>query len=308
MSSDTPFNYFYTLIYLKIMQTWIIYALLSALAAGVHSFMFKVVIERNYSPNLVNALGYLLGVILMWGYVYYLTSTWIIFPKEELIFVGIFAFLNALFYNLSVLTRIKSLRNIDTVIFFPLYKTFWPILVTMISIFVFKEYLSFKEALWIVIGICIPLMLLTKTENKIQKNLSQGLIFLLITVLFSTIGVASAKIVAFYEYSLDLFIFMTFTIGMLLSWVSYLYEKNIQGKTYNSKGLTLFVTVLWITHIASYFFFAKALEWNFAIVFTINSFYILIPIILSIVFYWEHFNMKKAIVIILSIISILLFI
>jgi uncharacterized membrane protein len=51
-----------------------------------------------------------------------------------------------------------------------------------------------------------------------------------------------------------------------------------------------------------------AVTWNFAVAFTINSFSILIPIILSIIFYWEHFNLKKWMVIVLSIVSILLFI
>ena len=56
-----------------------------------------------------------------------------------------FAFGNVLFYFLSMLTRMEGMRNIDTVIFYPLYKTISPVLVTLVSFFFFQEVLSLKE-------------------------------------------------------------------------------------------------------------------------------------------------------------------
>jgi hypothetical protein len=44
-------------------------------------------------------------------------------------------------------------------------------MVTAISLLYFGEYLSFKESMGIIIGITIPLMLITKAEDRIQKNL-----------------------------------------------------------------------------------------------------------------------------------------
>jgi len=41
-----------------------------------------------------------------------------------------------------------------------------------------------------------------------------------------------------------------------------------------------------------------------AIVYTVNSFYILIPIILSVIIYKEHFNLRKALAIGLSIVAL----
>ena len=58
----------------------------------------------------------------------------------------------------------------------------------------------------------------------------------------------------------------------------------------------------------SFLTFTKAVEWNLAIVYTINSFSILVPIILSVIFYKEEMTYKKAFVIFLSVISMLLFI
>jgi uncharacterized membrane protein len=42
------------------------------------------------------------------------------------------------------------------------------------------------------------------------------------------------------------------------------------------------------------------------IVYTINSLYILLPIILAIIFYGEHWNVRKAVAIILSVLALAL--
>jgi uncharacterized membrane protein len=72
--------------------------------------------------------------------------------------------------------------------------------------------------------------------------------------------------------------------------------------------MVIFGFLIGIFHFLAFMTFQKALTGNLAVVFTINSFSILIPIILSIIFYKDHFNKKKAFVIALSIVSIILFI
>lgn len=287
------------------METWIIFALLSAIAAWLHNFMFKMVAERNYDPNLINAYGYIIGVVVMSFY-------FILFPqnftRDDYLIVWALAFCNSLFFNLSIISRVQSMKNIDTVIFFPLYKTVWPILVTLLSLFFFWENLTEKEFLWIILWICVPLMLITHTENKIQKNLYYWIILMLVTVVLSTISASSAKMVEFVGRSLDLFIFLTFVFGMTMSFMSYFLQSTKKRVSYKKENIFKFCFLIGIFHISSFIFFSKALAWNFAIAFTINSFSILIPIILSIIFYGEHFNFKKGIVIALSIVSILLFI
>jgi len=44
-------------------------------------------------------------------------------------------------------------------------------MVTGISLFVFSETLETNDILGIIAGISVPLLLITKTENRIQKNL-----------------------------------------------------------------------------------------------------------------------------------------
>ena len=211
-----------------------------------------------------------------------------------------------LFFYLSVLTRIKSMENIDNVIFYPLYKTFWPILVTLISIFYFKESLDFYESLWIVLGICIPLLLISRAESKLQKNLFLWIMFMLLTALVWAVAPIFVKLANNQWFDTMTYVFISFVIGIFFSYLWFVYEKKT-NKISNQEWVGKFAIIIWVLHFMTFYSYTKAFEGNIAIAFTINSFAILIPIILSIIFYGEHFNFKKWVVIVLSIVSILLF-
>ena len=98
-------------------------------------------------------------------------------------------------------------------------------------------------------------------------------------------------------------------MGGVIAFFSYrLFKKHKKKILYNDDGLIKFSLALSIVQVIAVYSFTRALAGNLAVVFTINSFSILIPIILSIIFYKEHFNFKKGLVIVLSIVSIILFI
>lgn len=199
------------------------------------------------------------------------------------------------------------MENIDNVIFYPLYKTFWPILVTAVSIFYFHESLSFYEGLGIILWICIPLMLISRAESQRQKNLIQGLVFMLLTAGVSAIAPIFVKLANNHGYDTMTYVFLSFFMGIWFSYIGYKLETR-KKIVRNYEGVWKFALIIWALHFATFYSYTKAFEGNIAIAFTINSFAILIPIILSIIFYNEHFNFKKGVVIVLSIISILLFI
>jgi len=286
------------------METWIIWAIVSVFTWWLFHFLSKVTAERNYDSNRVNYLSYIFCTIFMW-LVLILQNN--IFPWDNFWLILIIAVGNIAFYSSSFMTRVHAMKHIDTVIFYPLYKTFWPILVTMISIVLFKESLSSKEVLWILVWICVPLLLITKKENQIQKSLYIGLIMIILTSILTSISAIMPKIIQEYSLDISLFLFLNFFIGIFFSY-ALSHMKKYKNKHYNTKWIYKFSAFMWIVNVIAFYTFIKALEWNLAIVFTINSFAILIPIILSIIFYGEHFNFKKGIVIVLSIVSILLFI
>lgn len=289
------------------METWIIYALFSGVLAWLYSFCLKVVAMRGYDTYIVTFYDYLIWATISWLYLlYYLSYSSI--AVDDAIFTIMLSAVNVIFFSLSILSRVEWMRNIDSVIFFPLYKTFWPILVTSASLFIFQETLTFKESLWIIAGIMVPIMLITKTENRIQKNLLLWVILVVVTSLLTTVSSIGIKELMIRELSVELFIFSSFAIGTLLTLIGYEVHKKKSAKRYQTRWIFKFSIWVALIHLASFIVFVLALEWNLAIVFTINSFSILVPIILSIIFYGEHFNTKKGIVIGLSIVSILLFI
>lgn len=288
------------------METWVVWAILSAVIWWFYSFSFKIIAERNYDTHLATFYSYFIASILIgiWCLIFWdLNDS---FPA--LILVIILAFLNIGFYTASIHSRVESMRSIDSVIFFPLYKTFGPIIVTGISILGFKEVLSVTDILGIIVWITVPLLLITKTENRIQKNLYKWVMFVLVTVALTSISSVLPKYVQVASLNIWIFILFSFLFGVLFSYFWYKRHEKNKKRSYNNEGLLKFAFIVWFFHAGAFYSFLRAMEGNLAVAFTINSFSILVPIILSIFFYWEHFNVKKGLVIALSIVSILLFI
>lgn len=284
------------------METWLIFSIASIFFAGMYSFLIKVAAMKNYNPSMVTGYGYLTWAVLAG---IFLVIEWL--NVSDIKAIMFFAFINVLFYFFSTLTRIESMKNIDSVIFFPVFKTVSPILVTIAGLFLFQETLSTKEIIWIILWISVPLLLIWAHENKRQIDLKKGMIFLLISsglVLVSTVMIKQVNIL---ELNVPLFVFFTMIFWYFVSIISnkIVSKKN---KNYETKNIFWFAIIMWIFHYASFYCFTRSLEGNLAVAFTVNSFAILIPIILSIIFYKDHFNLKKAFVIFLSIISIILFI
>lgn len=287
------------------METWIIYAIISAIFGWFYNFTFKILVERKYDTSYVTFISFVFSALFSWIWLtYYLINNSIIL--NELLITLLLSFINVLFFSISIFTRVESMRNIDTVIFYPIYKTFWPIIVTLLSLYFFNEVLNIKEIFWIIIGITIPLLLITSNEKTIQKNLKRWVIFILITAIFTAISSWATKELMVQNFSIELFIFTNCLMWWIINYI--IYKKNKYKKDLKHKWIIKFWMITWFFHLTSFILFTKALAWNFAIVFTINSFSILIPIILSVIIYKEHFSIKKAFIIALSIVSILLFI
>jgi multidrug transporter EmrE-like cation transporter len=258
---------------------------------------------RNYDISLLSVYSYAFWSI---GALWYMLYDG--FDFSNFILIAIMSTINVVFYFSSILTRVESMKNIDSVIFFPIFKTIGPIFITGLSFFYFWESLSLKEIIGIIIGISVPLLLISAHENKRQIYMKRWIIFLVITVLLTLVSTSMLKQMQIQNLNVPLFVFLTSLIGVPVSYIKYKYSsKKIWWQKYKTKWLLAFSFWVGLLHLLSFVTFLLALTGNLAVVFTINSFWILIPIVLSIIFYKDHFNLKKAIVIALSIISILLF-
>ncbi len=288
------------------MESWIIWAILWAIVGGVFNFLYKVIAQREYDMYVVTTYSYtvtfcisLIWYICVWNYEWDLGKNGLIFS---------IAFGNIWFYYLSVVSRVDALRNIDTVIFYPIYKTIGPIIVTIISVLYFRESLELLEIIWILVGISIPLLLINQNEKRIQKNLFRWIFFLCVTAVWASIASVFPKLANVLLVNMDLFIVYSALVWIIFSYFWYKIHHRKERMKYKTEGISKFIVVSWIIHFFAFYTYNMSMQGNLAVAYTINSFSILIPIILSIIFYWEHFNLKKGIVIALSIVSILLFI
>lgn len=279
------------------METWFLYALLSALFAGLYSFFLKISAEKNHNSSLVITYSMFsaafIAIIFIIFENYNFNLLWIVF----LVGLG-----NSIFYFISSTTRIKSLQNIDTTIFFPLYKTLGPLLMIGISVGFFLESLSQKEAFGLFLGLIIPLLLISKNENKRQTNLKKGLIYLVIATIFGVISSSLGKFITMYDLNVSLAVFASYFTGGIISLTIYKKSQNKKKHSLNKIKRTGIFNGIFL--FFSTYFFMKSTIGNLSIVYTINSFSILVPIILSILIYNEHINLRKSSAIALTILSL----
>ena len=158
------------------------------------------------------------------------------------------------------------------------------------------------------LGLTVPLMLITKAENGRQHNLAIGLGIVLVTGFISA-GVAVVNKIAI-DAAVPIFGTVLYTsLGILCTTVFIIVLKNgVRSVLMHIKNdttpLLVFYSSLRASLISLSLFamlYAYTQGGTLAVVQTVHSMYILIPIVLAIVFYNEHWNIQKVIAIILSV-------
>jgi drug/metabolite transporter (DMT)-like permease len=288
------------------MELWFWAAVIAAVLAGVSNFFFKIAAKKGYSSELFMLFSGLFSIL-------YVSTALVLFPEQLLtnkllaLFVFGFGFLAAI----AGVMKIYALRYIDSTIYFPLFKLLAPAIAIAAGVTLFGEEFSTIEWVGMLIGLLVPLMLITKSENGRQNNLLLGLLFVLIT------GVLSAVVAIMNNYAVDsgmpIFVTLLFTVlGIFCGSLSlFCYKQGITGIT-QTVAEHFNYTLLLITALRSLLiaisvglsFYAYTVGGTLAVVQTIHSMYILIPIVLAIIFYNEHWNWQKALAIMLSVVSL----
>jgi drug/metabolite transporter (DMT)-like permease len=280
------------------MEIWFRDALLSWVFAGLMLFSSKFSAEKNHSSFLVTSYSFLVCSCIS---LFLLLINWV--SLDNTLTVLILSILNWLLYMLALLVRIEWLKNITTVIYFPINKVIAPIIIMLIAWFYFKETFSYLELFWIFLWITVPLLLVWEKENKRQKNLKKWLILLVVSTIFSTLSSATWKEVVVSGYNFFFFLTVTSITWATISYIVY-HRKHKKLNDHSLSKIKRTWIISWVFLFLSIYFFMRSTVWNLGVVYTINSFSILIPIILSIIFYKEHCDKKKALAIFLSIVSL----
>ena len=290
------------------MEIWFISAVMGAVFAGFSNFLFKIAANRRYNAEVFSLYGGLAGTLLAGLIVFFVNPA---FFKLN-VFTAILL-LAGIIASLGGIIKVYALRHIDSTIFFPLFKLLSPALAIIIGVVWFAESFSLLEWLGMLIGLTVPLLLINKVENQRQNNLKAGLIMVIITALFSAIAAAMNKFSIDAEIHVLSGLFYS-SLGVLLGTIfTILYKQGIKSlvrHVHDDTSLKLFLygsfRAILINISFGFVLYAYSQEGTLSIVQTIHSMYILIPIVLSIIFYKEHWNTQKAIAIFLSVSSLAL--
>ncbi len=281
------------------MDLWFLYWVLSALFAWLASFLLKVSAEKDYNYFLFSTYSF-----FTWGisaFICYLFS-WVYI--EEIFLVIILSIMMWLSYFVVFVLRLEALQNISTTFYFLIYKVFSGIWAVIVWILFFKDILALNEIIWISLWLSVPFFIMNGKDKWEQKNLYKWVILCLLSGVFVLVSVFIWKIINLYEFNLFFYVFVWWIVWWIASLFQYKRSKLKQKTKFKIKRVAM---LNWFLTFISSYFFLKALSWNVWVVYTINSFSILIPIILSIIFYSEKLNLRKITAIALTILSMLFF-
>jgi drug/metabolite transporter (DMT)-like permease len=287
------------------MELWFIFALIAVVFGGLHVFAQKVGAARGYNSSLINS--YSAGLSSIMGFV--IAGFFEGFGELSIHMVA-WALFGGVVYIFGSNYRMDGLKHIDATVFLPLHKFVSPLFALVLGIIFFKETMTIYEWGGIILGMTVPLLLISRSESERQKNMAKGLMLLVLSAVLVAAASAINKEGTNLFSSVLLFAAITNTFGAIMGILIYrLRKKDTETEKevhHFDRGVIILSIITSVIQVISFstFMLAFAYGGSLAIVYTIHSLYIVIPIVLSIIFFGEHWNYKKMIAIIVSIAAI----
>ncbi len=286
------------------MELWFIYAVISTIGIGLSVYTHKIAAYRKYNSAAINFFGAGGSAFLLIISVFF-TTGWQPLSWGMLLL----ALVAGVVYIIGANLRLDALRYADATIVLPVHKVLSPLLVVVFGFIFLGEFFTTLEWIGIVLSLLTPLLLISRLENKRQSNLLKGLLL----IFFSS--VTAATVAYLNKIGVDLFpsalMFgaVANSIGAVFAFQQYYFRKvseDVLELPLLNKGFLCLALLGALFQFAGFtaFLLAFAEGGPLGIVYTINSLYILIPIILSVLFYNEHCNARKVVVIILSVVAL----
>lgn len=285
------------------MELWFIFALGSVLMNGLGSFSIKVAAQRGYDSSVVVFSTAVVTLLLLIPFTLSFDGVRVLTMVLALV-----AFGSGVLISGTAILKINALRHIDSTIYFPLFKMVSPAITIVLGLLLFGETFSTTEWVGLIFSLLVPLLLIHTKENARQSNLLMGLVLVLVTGLLSALSAGIQKY-ATDQFDAVLWIVFFAQLGVLFGAMTSTLLKNtptnfVKLAHDQMRGAMLFFIVWRSVAILLGFaatVYAYELGGPLGVVYTIGSLYILVPIILSIIFYDEHWDIRKICAIILSI-------
>ncbi len=288
---------------------WFIFALLSVVLSGFQTFGQKVAVHKGYDSVLQSALTALVATILS-------LVLYIVTPSAHTHLSWLFyilGFVGGIAYVLSSIARLESLKFIDSTIHFPLYKVVGPAIVAGIGIGLLGDAVSPLELLGIILSCLVPVLLISRSEHHRQKDLKLGVLFTLIaTVLAATTAGVNAYMLKGDPNLVLPIVVITCFFGFVFALCMFLRRHKIahmHGALFShlSGPFVLLASAVGVAlALSSYTYLLAVAGSDVSLVYSINAHYILIPVILSVWLYKEHWNAQKAAALVISVLALIL--
>lgn len=285
---------------MSFLAAWHGYALASVLFAGLFSFLLKVGAERAHGSAALNTVISLTSLACS-----LVGMLWVHEPLTWSLFL--LAFVNGFMYIFGSVARSDALAHIHATVFFPLYKVTGPILVLVLGVVFLGERLSALQAIGFVLAVSVPILLIDRLEHSRQKDLARGIRYLLVSTAMIGGGTVLAKI-AMSEGG-DVFTFSAIAYFVTILGTGIMHVRgNGEGKSETPwRDVFLIGIIAGVCQFLGFIMLLFAYQAGpMSIAYAINSTYILIPIVLSIWFYGEHWSARKLAAIALSCLAVIL--
>jgi drug/metabolite transporter (DMT)-like permease len=223
-----------------------------------------------------------------------------------------FAAINSSFFALGSIVKIQSLKFIPTSFAFPITKLNAVFLI-IYALVLFNEKPQWNQWIGIIISLSILAFISLSVKNKYNtKNQNKqqiaGVLLALLAAFSTSISMLTGKY-ASTEVSKIHYIFVSYTLVMIYTTIinRTIYRKKRKLEKSMNKKIFLFGAIIGILNFTGYYMVLNAFETGpLSLIQGISSNSFIIPIILSIFIFREKFTYKNALVVLLSVISILL--
>lgn len=283
------------------MTDWFILTIIALFCYGLQNFLYKVSAEEKCNTAWTT-FSFMITVAFFSSILFFVLKESI----GNLYFLLIIAFLNAVTFLITTITRIEALKHVATSVAYPIIRI-GLVLVVIFSIFYFKDSLSIYQGLGIILAIFVILILVRQSseEKIIQKNFKLGIALVFIALLSS---VATTIIIKFAAIQVNKLAFIAisyiyntfFTLGL---------RNKLQTKDENPKHKNALIIgfLIGLVNFVGFYVLLKALSTGpLSIIASISSLSFVIAILLSILIYKEKITSKRVVGVLLTIGAILL--
>ena len=180
--------------------------------------------------------------------------------------------------------------------------------IILIGFFIFDESLTNKQLFGFLIGFFVFIILYEKDISNNKNIKKMGFIFLGFSILFIVLTNFFKFNIKYIDFNIFNFLFLDGVFGTIFLFIMNYKKINFSNsKKIFLKNYKLIFSISSIKYLSIIFYVNSFLLIPYGIAFKINSFSILIPILLSAYFLKEEIKTRQILAIILSIISIYFF-